>query len=379
MCDDDEPDRGLAGLSPEFQAMVGGLAGHTASFAKMLERRSAKQSQAEGKRKDDDVYLESYADLAIHEDMLKDLPRVEAYRKGIEAYGANWKERGNVTVVDVGSGTGLLAVFASRAGAKRVVVVEASRLAHFLPEIAAANAPAGAIEVKACRAEDLELDGLAPTADVVVSEWMGYFMLFENMLPSVLAVRDRHLRPGGQMLPSRCRLQLAPMEDSAWRSAHLDFWRSVHGVDMSALQGLAKATCCEKACHRLINASSLLGPATEVLCLDLHTAKEADFARFEAPLCIVVPAGRRLDGFASWFDCEFGIAGWLLSTSPESPPTHWRQTTFQLRQPIEGGGGITVSGTVVVERHEDYSRGYRVSFELCSAGRQRRTESFELR
>lgn len=30
--------------------------------------------------KDDEVYLESYADLAIHEEMLKDTERVKAYR-----------------------------------------------------------------------------------------------------------------------------------------------------------------------------------------------------------------------------------------------------------------------------------------------------------
>jgi len=47
--------------------------------------------------------------------------------------------------------------------------------------------------------------------DVIISEWMGYFLLFENMLPSVLALR-KHLRPGGLMLPSRCRLQVAPLE-----------------------------------------------------------------------------------------------------------------------------------------------------------------------
>merc|ERR1719193_1620889 len=132
--------------------MVGGMAGHAASFAKMLESRTAVKSKDEAKQKDDDVYLESYADLAIHEDMLKDVPRVEAYRKAIDFHGgAAWKAAADAKVVDVGSGTGLLALLASRAGAAKVHAVEASRLAEFCRRVAEANAPAGAVEVHECR------------------------------------------------------------------------------------------------------------------------------------------------------------------------------------------------------------------------------------
>lgn len=46
----------------------------------------------------------------------------------------------------------------------------------------------------------------------------------------MLAVRDAHLKPGGLMLPSACRLFLAPIEDGAWRRDKVDFWQSVHGI-----------------------------------------------------------------------------------------------------------------------------------------------------
>uniref|UniRef100_A0A7S4R913 type I protein arginine methyltransferase n=1 Tax=Alexandrium monilatum TaxID=311494 RepID=A0A7S4R913_9DINO len=377
MDDDDGTDPGLAGLSPEFQAMVGGLAGHTASFAKMLERRT-KVGKEVGQQKDDEVFFESYADLAIHEEMLKDTPRVEAYRRAIERHGPEWAQRGDVTVVDVGSGTGLLAVLAARAGAQRVIAVEASRLAYFLRQIAEANSRAGAIEVHECRAEELQLPG-GERADVIVSEWMGYCLFYENMLPSVLAVRDRYLKPGGAMLPSHCRLQMAPLEDPAWRESKVGFWRDVHGIDMSALAPLATATACEKPQHRVVAPGGLLAPPFEVLALDLSTVTEAELGRFEASLSFEVPAGRRLDGFVAWFECDFGSAGQLLSTGPSEAPTHWRQTVFSLRQTLEGGGGRTVEGLVTVERHEEFTRGYRVTFELTTPGRKRRMESFELR
>lgn len=381
MDDDDGEDPGLAGLSPEFQAMVGGLAGHTASFAKILERRSAAAKalpKAAALKKDDEVYLESYADLAIHEEMLRDMPRVDAYGRAIEKCGESWKEGPEpIRVVDVGSGTGVLAVMCAKAGAAHVDAIEASRIAYFLKQIVETNAVASSVvEVHECRAEDVEL---SEPVDVVVSEWMGYFLLFENMLPSVLSVRDRFLKPGGLMLPSACRLLAAPLEDDAWRSSKIDFWNSVHGIDMSVLRPLAAATACEKPQHRLVPEAGLLAPPIQLLSIDLATVQDTDLQKFEQALDFKVPAGRRLDGIATWFECDFGDAGCLLSTSPSEPATHWRQTAFYFRQPMEGGGGIRVTGNMEVERLEDFSRGYRVTFTLGAPGRKSRTEVFELR
>ena len=45
--------------------------------------------------------------------------------------------------------------------------------------------------------------------DLIVSEWMGYFLIFEHMLPSVIAVRDRCLIKGGQIIPSKAELFIA--------------------------------------------------------------------------------------------------------------------------------------------------------------------------
>jgi hypothetical protein len=57
------------------------------------------------------------------------------------------------------------------------------------------------------RAEDF---GLGRTkVDLIVSEWMGYFLIFEHMLPSVIAVRDRCLIKGGLIIPSKAELFIA--------------------------------------------------------------------------------------------------------------------------------------------------------------------------
>lgn len=55
-----------------------------------------------------------------------------------------------------------------------------------------------------------ELDSMMPVpvqeVDVLVSEWMGYCLLFESMLPSVLHARDRWLKPGGAILPDTAEM-----------------------------------------------------------------------------------------------------------------------------------------------------------------------------
>mmetsp|Transcript_55294 Transcript_55294/g.103703 ORF Transcript_55294/g.103703 Transcript_55294/m.103703 type:complete len:369 (+) Transcript_55294:45-1151(+) len=365
---EDDSDPGLAGLSPEFQAMLGGLSGHTASFAKMLEKRTMPKEKAKGK--DDEVYLESYAELGIHEDMLKDAVRVEAYQASIDHYSGKWQES---TIVDVGAGTGLLSVMCARS-ARKVIAIEASRLVHFLRQVAEANVP-GKVEVHECLAERVKLDD---KVDVIISEWMGYCLLFENMLPSVLSVRDRYLKHDGLMLPSKCRLMVAPIQDS-WREERLGFWKSVRGIDMSALVPLATATFCSEPQHRLVDAASILAEASEVLSLDLHKVHSKDLERFEAQVEFILPAGSRVDGMATWFECEFGDLGWRLSTSPLKPPTHWKQTAFYFRSPVECSGEGSFSCKMLLERHEEFSRGYRVTFDLKLPGRSFCTEVYELR
>ena len=48
--------------------------------------------------------------------------------------------------------------------------------------------------------------------DIIVSEWMGYYLLRESMFDSVLFARAKHLKPGGAHYPSHAQIFMAPMQ-----------------------------------------------------------------------------------------------------------------------------------------------------------------------
>jgi protein arginine N-methyltransferase 1 len=53
--------------------------------------------------------------------------------------------------------------------------------------------------------------------DIIISEWMGYFLLYESMLDCILDARDRYLKPQGLIFPDRAVLYIAAVEDIEFR------------------------------------------------------------------------------------------------------------------------------------------------------------------
>ena len=82
--------------------------------------------------------------------------------------------------------------------------------------------------------------------DIIVSEWRGYFLLFESMLDTVLWARDHYLAPGGRIVPDFCDLQLVAVADAETYSSHVTHWRDVYGFTMSCMQSavLKEASVC---------------------------------------------------------------------------------------------------------------------------------------
>jgi hypothetical protein len=64
---------------------------------------------------------------------------------------------------------------------------------------------------------------------------MGYMLLFESMLSTVLYARDRWLAPGGVVHPSRARLLVCGMDLDGFRATQRAYFNDVYGFDMRAM------------------------------------------------------------------------------------------------------------------------------------------------
>ncbi|KAG4221567.1 hypothetical protein PC116_g29957, partial [Phytophthora cactorum] len=193
----------------------------------------AGKGKENGEKKEDDsqYYWDSYAGVDIHETMLKDAVRTDAYRDFI--YNNKHLFAGK-TVLDIGCGTGILSMFCARAGAAKVIAVDASAIITKAQENIFHNNLSSIITCVRGRIEDVALP--VDEVDIIVSEWMGYCLLFEAMLPSVLFARDRYLKPDGLLVPSHANIWLAPVSDPQYVADNITFWRDVYGFDMRAMQ-----------------------------------------------------------------------------------------------------------------------------------------------
>lgn len=281
---------------------------------------------------EDDDYFASYSDPGVHRLMVADHVRTDSYRRAIEAV-----VRPGQRVLDVGTGTGILALFAARAGAE-VWAVDESSIVEVARRVAEANGLGGRVHFLRGRVEDVELP---ERVDVIVSEWMGFFALAECMFASVVDARERHLAPGGVLMPSGLRLFLAPIEDSDLHVERgIGLWeRPVYGFDFGELVEHELRNLLTTSVD--VRPSALLGPAVQLAAIDCATADADDFF-FESSIELAVERAGTVHGFGGWFEVDLAPAV-VLGTSPAGPATHWRQSFFPVRPfPVRRGDRIQV-------------------------------------
>ena len=308
--------------------------------------------------------------------MLEDHKRTGAYN---QACMLNRSQFANKVVLDVGTGSGILAIFAAKAGARKVYAVEATSMAQFAKRMVEAQGLEGVVEVIQGTIESIDLP---EKVDIIISEWMGYFLLRESMLDSVVVARDRFLKPDGALYPSHARMFMAPIRSqlSAQRSAEFgnsmrgwgDFiedMRELYGVEMDCLSEAYRKEQREYYSQTSVwtdvHPSQMMGPPTLIKAYDLKTVtleelKEPLNAIFEMD----VAEKGSVDAFVGFFDTEFkgsdeNPASFpiTLSTAPDpTGATHWGQQSFVLQPTIDVDAGDKIACEFEMRRRKENHR-----------------------
>eukprot|EP00892_Ulva_mutabilis_P003050 jgi/Ulvmu1/12746/UM095_0051.1 len=296
----------------------------------------AAPSSAQDNMTSKDYYFDSYSHFGIHEEMLKDTVRTRTYQAAIMR---NEHMFSGAVVLDVGCGTGILSMMAAKAGAKKVYAIDMSSIATQAKQIVEDNGLSDTVEVMHCKMEDAVLP---EPVDIIVSEWMGFCLLYESMLPSVLHARDKWLKPGGAILPDRAEIFVACIEDEEYKHEKIEFWQNVYGFNMSAIKKLAlQEPLVDTVGQDCLNSR----PAT-LLSLEINSATKEDLV-FDAPFELVVTRNDHVHALVLWFDIWFDCSHKPISmtTSPAAKSTHWKQTVFYLED------SLTVCKDEVVKGH----------------------------
>ncbi len=262
-----------------------------------------------------------YDDVANHAMMLVDRVRMSAFAAAIE----QGVKPGDV-VVDVGSGSGILALLCAKAGARRVYALERGPMVEIVREAARDNGLDSVIEVIRGDARDIKLP-LAP--NVLVSEMIGSFGIDEDYRGLLGTVR-KHCAQSCRVIPGSVETHVAVAELPAL-DREVGMIRGQLGVTMN---GLA---------DRLLSRVSLARVPGDAI------AGSSCSARFDVdgpPPAMVSGVSRatraaRVNALVGWFESDL-VEGVRLSSSPAAASTHWAHLVFPLAQPLSVSPGDDV-------------------------------------
>ncbi|ODQ58020.1 hypothetical protein WICANDRAFT_85162 [Wickerhamomyces anomalus NRRL Y-366-8] len=274
-------------------------------------------------------YFSSYDHFGIHEEMLKDQVRTLSYRQAILKNKSLFKDK---IVLDVGCGTGILSLFAAQAGAKHVIAVDMSNIIEMAQKIVDLNGYSDKITLVRGKLEDVKLP--YPEVDIIISEWMGYFLLYESMLDTVLYARDHFLKKGGLIFPDKATMRIAAIEDGHYKDDKIHYWENVYGFDYSPFIDIAM-------CEPLVDIVENTAVATTSALLteiDINTVKIEDLAFF-TKFKLKAVRDDQIHGLVAWFDiwfpCDEEKNRVYFSTGPHANYTHWKQTVVYLDQVLD--------------------------------------------
>uniref|UniRef100_A0A8C5M596 type I protein arginine methyltransferase n=1 Tax=Leptobrachium leishanense TaxID=445787 RepID=A0A8C5M596_9ANUR len=307
-----------------------------------------------------DYYFDSYAHFGIHEEMLKDEVRTLTYRNSMYHNKHVFKDK---VVLDVGSGTGILSMFAAKAGARKVYGIECSSVADYSEKIIKANHLDNIITIFRGKVEEVELP--VDKVDIIITEWMGYCLFYESMLNTVIFARDKWLKPGGLMFPDRAALYVVAIEDRQYKDFKIHWWENVYGFDMTCIRDVAM----KEPLVDIVDPKQVVTNSCLIKEIDIYTVKQEEL-EFTSAFCLQVQRNDYIHALVTYFNIEFTKCHKKtgFSTAPDAPYTHWKQTVFYMEDYLTVRRGEELYGTISMKPNANNIRDLDFTVELDFKG-----------
>jgi protein arginine N-methyltransferase 1 len=290
-----------------------------------------------------------FGSVFSHLSMLRDTLRVMSYRAAIERHSPG------KTVVEVGCGTGILSLFAAKAGARKVTAIEETRIAEVAAAMFAANGCAEIIDLKIGNSRDVEID---EPADLLIHEILGVDAFDENILPVILDARRRFLRPGGRLLPQRVEIccvgvetEETPGQDPLLVMARARELSGFYGMNFDPFLAALDARLARPQAGRVMNSvgdrqvfeRKILSEEVRLMDVDLQEGDLEIVGRPAAATLRIVAEGK-LGGVALFFRAHLDEE-LRITNSPLAPITSWGWDvrTFSRRIHVSPGDEVTLS------------------------------------
>lgn len=201
--------------------------------------------------------------------------------------------------------------------------------------------------------------------DVIVSEWMGYFLLYESMLDTVIFARDKWLVKGGVVFPDKAVMYISAVEDGQMKRDRMDFWSNVYGFNMEPLKEIAL----KEPVIDVVDSKAIVSDAVPILHLDLLTCTKED-CKFSSNFTLKMQRNDYVHGLVAYFECAFTQIHKPIgfSTSPHCRYTHWKQTIFYLEDNLAVCKDEELSGEIKCEPNVKNRRDLDIGMSLSFKG-----------
>jgi hypothetical protein len=300
----------------------------------------------------------SYSTVAAHQSMALDQVRNDAYARAIRR-----RVTSGSVVLDLGAGLGVHGLLAALAGARRVYMVEPEPVISVAREIANAHEFGDRIVTLMGNIEDVELP---EPVDLIISVFTGDVLFSEDLLPSLFHARDKHLKPGGHLIPDAAELVLVPISSEQFHAKEIAIWSQPHlGLNFSAARPRAANGLYWQ--RRGQYAMQQLAEPVAITRIDLTQASKAS-CQGHAEYAIGVSGD--CHGLLAWI--RINLDGEWLTTEPDAPAVHWSPVILPLDPPLHLSAGDSVSVQLDRPEHGDWT--WTVD---TPAGRQRHSTFLE--